>query len=122
MMKAIICSRYGPPNVLQIQEVPKPVPNSNQVLVKIIASTINSGDVKVRSLDVKGYMKTVMRIVLGISKPRKPILGTVFSGIIVNKGNKVSNFENSYSDFFTLFNRQIKFRITIIFIVDKFRN
>ena len=92
-MKAVICSSYGLPNVLQIQQIPKPVPNSNQVLVKIIASAINSADVKVRSLDVKWYMKTIMRIVLGISKPRKSILGTVFSGIIVDKGNKVSNFE-----------------------------
>ncbi|NCU05767.1 MAG: NAD(P)-dependent alcohol dehydrogenase [Chitinophagaceae bacterium] len=92
-MKAVICTRYGPPDVLQIQEVAKPIPNDNQILVKIIASAVNSGDVRVRSLDVKGMMKFVMRLVLGISKPRKPILGTVFAGVVETVGNKVSKFK-----------------------------
>lgn len=93
-MKAVICTHYGSPDVLQIQEVPKPIPNDNQILVKIIATTVNSGDARVRSLDIKKwYMKIIMQIVLGISKPRKSILGTVFSGIIESKGNNVSKFK-----------------------------
>lgn len=92
-MKAVICTKYGIPDVLQIQEVFKPIPNGNQILVKIVASAVNSADVRVRSLDVKGFLKVVMRLVLGISKPRKPILGTVFSGIVESKGNKVSKFK-----------------------------
>ena len=92
-MKAVICTNYGPPEVLQIQEVPKPLPNDNQILVKIIATAINSGDVRVRSLDVKGFMKVIMRLVLGISKPRKPILGTVFSGVVLSIGDTVSKFK-----------------------------
>lgn len=92
-MKAVICTKYGPPEVLQIQDVPKPIPKDNEILVKIVATAVNSGDVRVRSLDVKGFMKTVMRFVLGFSKPRKPILGTVFSGIVEQAGKNVSNFK-----------------------------
>jgi NADPH:quinone reductase-like Zn-dependent oxidoreductase len=92
-MKAVICTRYGTPEVLQLQEVSKPIPKDSQILVKIVATAVNSGDVRVRSLDVKGFMKVIMRLVLGISKPRKPILGTVFSGIVESKGNKVSKFK-----------------------------
>ncbi len=92
-MKAVICTKYGPPEVLQIQEVSKPIPKDSQILVKIIATAVNSADVRVRSLDVKGFLKVVMRLVLGISKPRKPILGTVFSGFVETVGDKVSKFK-----------------------------
>lgn len=92
-MKAVICTKYGTPDVLQIQEVFKPIPNDNQILVKIVASAVNSADVRVRSLDVKGFLKVIMQLVLGISKPRKPILGTVFSGVVKTVGDKVSKFK-----------------------------
>lgn len=92
-MKAVICTKYGTPDVLQIQEVMKPVPTDNQILIKIIATAVNSGDIKVRSLDVPIFLKLMMRIVIGISKPRKPILGTVFSGVVENVGDKVSKFK-----------------------------
>jgi len=92
-MKAVICTKYGSPEVLQIQEVEKPTPKSNQILIRIVATAVNSGDVRVRSLDVSGFMKVIMRLVLGISKPGKPILGTVFSGIVESVGNKVSKFK-----------------------------
>ena len=92
-MKAVICTNYGLPDVLQIQEVSKPLPKDNQILVKIIAAAINSGDVRVRSLYVDGFMKLIMRLVLGFSRPRKPILGTVFSGIVESIGGNVSKFQ-----------------------------
>ncbi|MDP3468828.1 MAG: NAD(P)-dependent alcohol dehydrogenase [Daejeonella sp.] len=92
-MKAVICTKYGPPEVLQIQEVSKPKPKDNQILVRIVATAVNSGDVRVRSLDVKGFRKLIMRLVFGISKPRKPILGTVFSGFIETTGDKVSKLK-----------------------------
>lgn len=92
-MKAVICTNYGAPEVLQIQEVRKPLPNKNQILVKIIASAVNSGDVRVRSLNVKGFIKFIMRLVLGFSKPRKPILGSVFSGVVESIGDHVTKFE-----------------------------
>lgn len=92
-MKAVICTKYGTPEVLQLQEVAKPIPNDSQILVKIVATAVNSGDVRVRSLDVKGFMRLIMRLVLGISKPRNPILGTVFSGVVETVGDNVSKFK-----------------------------
>ncbi len=92
-MKAVICTRYGNPEVLQLQEVPKPIPKDSQILVKIIATAVNSGDARVRSLNVKGFMRAIMRLILGISKPRKPILGTAFSGVVETVGENVSKFK-----------------------------
>ena len=92
-MKAVICPKYGPPEVLKIQELPKPVPKKNEVLIKIVASTVNTGDVRIRGLKVKGFMKLVMRLMLGFTKPRKPILGVVFSGIVVQVGENASLFK-----------------------------
>lgn len=92
-MKAVVCTKYGPPDVLKIQEISKPVPKDNEILVKIIATAVNSGDVRVRGLVVGGFMKIVMRLVLGFTKPRKPILGTVYSGLVESVGDKVSKFK-----------------------------
>ena len=92
-MKAVICTRYGSPDVLQIKDVAKPNPKDNQFRVKILATAVNSGDVRVRGLAVKGFMKVVMRMVLGISKPRKPILGTVFAGVVEKMGSNVNSFK-----------------------------
>ncbi len=92
-MKAIICTKYGPPEVLEIHEVDKPTLKNNEILVKIMSTTVNSGDVRVRALRVEGFMKIVMLLVLGFSKPRKPILGTVFAGIVESAGNKVTQFK-----------------------------
>lgn len=88
-MKAVICTKHGPLEVLQLQEVSKPIPKDSPILVKIVATAVNSGDARIRSLDVK----VIMRFALGFSKPRSPILGTVFSGIVESKGNKVSKFK-----------------------------
>jgi len=92
-MKAVICINYGSPEVLQMQEVSKPLSKNNQILVKIVATAVNSGDVRLMNLDLKGFMKVIRRLVLGISKPRKPILGNVFSGIVECAGKKVSWFK-----------------------------
>jgi len=91
-MKAVYCTKYGQPEVLQIVLVDRPIPKENEVLVRIMASAVNSGDVRVRRLAVKGFMKIIMRAVLGFTKPRKPILGTVYSGVIDQIGNKVEKF------------------------------
>lgn len=91
-MKAVHCTKYGNPEVLKIVEVDKPIPKDYEVLVRVIASAVNSGDVRVRGLVVKGFMKFIMRIVLGFNKPRKPILGTVYSGVIGQIGGKVKKF------------------------------
>ena len=80
-MKAIICTKYGPPEVLQLKEVEKPKPKDNEVLIKIQATTVHIGDTKIRRLEpglgfVKDLLvKTIMRIIIGFTGPRKKILG-----------------------------------------------
>jgi NADPH:quinone reductase-like Zn-dependent oxidoreductase len=93
-MKAIICPKYGPPEVLRIENIPKPVPKDEEILVKIIAAPVNSADVRVRGLAVNGFLKIIMRFVLGFSGPRKAILGTVFSGVVEDAGKNVSQFKS----------------------------
>jgi len=92
-MKAVICTKYGTPDVLHIQEVNKPIPKDNEILVRIVSTAVNSGDTRVRGLAVEGFMKIIMRLVLGFSKPRKPILGTVYAGIVEDVGSKVFKFK-----------------------------
>ena len=88
-MKAVICPKYGPAEVLTIKEIPTPEPKKYEVLVKVKAAPVNSGDVRVRGLKVEGFMRFVMRLVLGFSKPRKAVLGTVFSGVVEKVGKDV---------------------------------
>ncbi|MGC4232428.1 MAG: alcohol dehydrogenase catalytic domain-containing protein, partial [Niabella sp.] len=93
LMKAVICTRYGAPDVLQIREVPKPVCGDQQIVVKIVATAVNSGDVRVRALKTTGFLKLVMRFVLGFSKPRKAILGTVFAGVVSEVGKDAKQYK-----------------------------
>ncbi|HEX4886739.1 MAG TPA: NAD(P)-dependent alcohol dehydrogenase [Luteibaculaceae bacterium] len=79
-MKAAVCTAYGKPNTVKLARVPVPIPKPGQMLIRIRATALNSGDVRVRGLKVSGWMKAAMLLVLGWNKPRKPILGTVFAG------------------------------------------
>ncbi len=92
-MKAIICTKYGPPEVLQQQNVEKPIPKNNQVLIKIMASSVTASDCIIRSLDLSPIMKIPASLVLGFRKPRKSILGQVLSGIVEDIGSKVTQFQ-----------------------------
>lgn len=92
-MKAAICKRYGGPEQLEITEVPKPVCKDNEIVVRIMAAPVNSGDVKLRSLAVSRFQKIIMKMIFGFYKPRRPILGTVFSGIVEETGIKTSRFK-----------------------------
>ncbi|MBO9564890.1 MAG: NAD(P)-dependent alcohol dehydrogenase [Niastella sp.] len=92
MMKAVVCTQYGPPEVLSITDIAKPVPKNNELLIRVMAASVNSGDVRVRGLSVEGFMKLVMRLVLGWKKPRKPVLGTVFAGVVEQTGKAVTRF------------------------------
>lgn len=91
-MKAVICTKYGTPEVLKIVEIEKPTPKDNEVLIKIIASSLNSGEVRIKKLDATGFLKFAMRFVLGFTKPRKPVLGTTFSGVVEQVGKTVKDF------------------------------
>lgn len=81
-MKAVVCTKYGPPEVLQLKEVDKPVPKDSEVLVKIHATAVTSGDSRVRSFRVPLSFWLPARIVPGLRKPKKAILGSVFAGEI----------------------------------------
>lgn len=92
-MKAVVCPAYGAPEVLQIKEIDRPVPGDKDILVKVMATPVNTADTRTRALAVDGIMKVVMRLVLGWNKPRKPVLGTVFAGKVAQVGSKVSKFK-----------------------------
>lgn len=100
-MKAIVCTKYGPPEVLQYREVPKPVPKNNEVLIRIHATAVTASDCIVRKFRVpaknrfpKGvFMELMMGIMLGFGKPRNPILGMVFAGEIESTGKHIKRFK-----------------------------
>lgn len=92
-MKAIVYERYGPPEVLQLKEIEKPKPKDNEVLIKIHATTITSGDWRLRSLNVPTGFGLIIRLAFGITKPRQSILGSELAGVIEAVGPAVSNFK-----------------------------
>lgn len=92
-MKAAVCKAYGLPETVGIKRIPKPEISPGDVLIKVMASTVNSGDVRIRGLKVEGWMKLVMRLVLGIARPRKSVLGVTFAGVVEQVGAKVSRFK-----------------------------
>ena len=92
-MKAIVYERYGPPEVLQLKEVEKPTPKDNEVLIKTQATTVTSGDWRVRSLNVPVGFALIMRLVFGVSKPKQPILGTELAGVVESVGKGVRKFK-----------------------------
>lgn len=95
-MRAIVFERYGPPEVLQLVEIEKPVPQENEVLIKIMATSVHKGDSRMRSLDIPGpgWQKLMARLVLGYNKPKNPILGMELAGVIEEVGKNVSLFKS----------------------------
>ncbi len=92
-MKAIVYTEFGPPEVLKIKEVEKPVPKDNEVLIKIYATTVHRGDTRMRSFDVPRGMWLIAGLALGFRKPKKPILGMELAGEIESVGKDVELFK-----------------------------
>lgn len=91
-MKAVIYKEYGSPKVLSLYEVKKPYPKDNEVLIKVHAATVTSGDVRLRSSDFPGLFWLPARLIFGLFKPKKQILGHEFAGVIEDKGKNVTKF------------------------------
>ena len=91
-MKAIVCTKYGPPDVLQLQEVAKPAPKDHEVLIRIYATTVTAADCELRSLKVPIALRLPLRIYVGLIRPRPIILGQELTGEIEAVGKEVTRF------------------------------
>jgi NADPH:quinone reductase-like Zn-dependent oxidoreductase len=92
-MKAAICERYGPPEVLRVTQVPQPTPRADEVRIQIRASTVTASDIFIRSGPVKPSLQVPFRLMMGITKPRHPVIGLVLSGVIDETGDQIRRFK-----------------------------
>ncbi|NOX41316.1 MAG: NAD(P)-dependent alcohol dehydrogenase [Alphaproteobacteria bacterium] len=92
-MYAYTYSKYGGPDVLNCVELPTPTPKANEVLIRVYATTVSAGDWRARSLTMPVGMGLIGRLVFGVRRPRKPILGTDLSGVVEAVGADVTTFQ-----------------------------
>ena len=93
-MKAVIYTKYGPPEVLKIEDVEKPVPKDNEILIKIYATSVSSGDVKIRSFsDIPPLPWIPFRLAVGLFRPRKKILGFTLAGEVESIGKNIKKYK-----------------------------
>ena len=89
----MVCTKYGPPDVLQLKDVAKPAPKDNEILIKIYATAVTSSDCLIRGSKVPLRLWLPMRLVIGLTKPRNPILGMVLTGAVEAVGTEVTRFQ-----------------------------
>jgi len=93
-MKAVICTKYGRPSeVLQIKEVEKPTPKDDEVLIRVLATTVNGADARIRGAVFPSIFNIPVKLALGFSGPRKKILGVELSGVVEAVGRKVTKLK-----------------------------
>jgi 2-desacetyl-2-hydroxyethyl bacteriochlorophyllide A dehydrogenase len=92
-MKAVIWTKYGSPDVLELREVEKPTPGDDEILIKIFAATVFAGDCEMRGFDFPISFWLPMRLLLGLTKPRIKILGQELAGEIEAVGKEVTQFK-----------------------------
>jgi NADPH:quinone reductase-like Zn-dependent oxidoreductase len=92
-MKAVVATKYGPPEVLEVQEVEKPTPKEDEVLIKICATTVTKGDCEMRSLDLPLGYQLMLRLGFGVRGPRRKIPGTEVAGEIEAVGKDVKQLK-----------------------------
>ena len=92
-MRAVVCTRYGPPEVLRLEELATPVPRKNEVRIRIRATAVTSSDCYIRGLRLSPAYRILTRLVLGWNAPRRRVLGMVLSGEVESVGDDVGTFE-----------------------------
>ena len=92
-MKAAVYRRYGPPEVVRVEEVREPKPKADEILVEVHASTVTAGDVRLRASDFPSGYWLMARLMFGLFKPKKTILGHEFSGTVKKVGKRVKHFQ-----------------------------
>lgn len=88
-MRAVVCTRWGPPEVLRIAEVERPAPRGGEVCVRVVATAVTASDCIARGLVAPRRYRILARLLLGVRGPRRPILGMVLAGIVESVGRKV---------------------------------
>lgn len=91
-MKTAVYEKYGPPEVLSIKEVEKPVPKDNEILVKIRATTVAAGDIRMRGFKVQLSFWLPARLALGVTGPKRKVLGMEASGVVESVGKSIEKF------------------------------
>ena len=92
-MRAVVYTRYGPPEVLRLTDIPKPTPRDDEVLVKVHATTVTIGDCRMRAFSVPKGMWLPSRLYLGVFHPRRKILGMELAGEVEATGRNVTRFK-----------------------------
>src|SRR5256712_5379067 len=94
-MRSVVYDRYGPPDVLRLKDVERPVPKEDEVLLKIHATTVNRLDVHTREANRRSGLAVTLlsRLVSGLRRPRQPILGSEFAGVVEAVGRAVTEFK-----------------------------